>query len=193
MHPAEQPSIYVNYLPTPRRVRRALRIAVPALLWALIVPALLWARAQPDPGAGVWEDAREREFVGTYIASPYPMLAADDTGDGRAGVMLLVQTGKRAAGNVPAERDGARIRLRGWRLQRLGRTMIELLPETAPEVLAPADPAARLSNRPVGPRAVRGEIVDSKCCVCSMKPGEAKAHKACATLRVRTEDVRRTR
>jgi hypothetical protein len=58
--------------------------------------------------------------------------------------------------------------------------MIEFLPETLKLV---DEPAARPSSEPedLGENTYVGEIVDSKCFLGVMKPGNLKPHRACAT------------
>jgi hypothetical protein len=184
------PPIYVSYLGVPTRHRRLLRVAVPGALWALVVVAAVWAFGQRDPGDAVWDDAHLRTFTGLYVHRPYPMLSADDRGDGTPGVMLLVEVGKHGVTRVPAELDGQRVRAQGWLLVRDGRTMIELDPESTPRPeRGPSDGAAiaevSLRATPTGRVTLRGEIVDFKCFLGAMKPGSGKSHKACAALCVR--------
>lgn len=180
-----EPAVYASYLPVPRRDRRFLRVAVPAAMWTMAVVAFLWARAQQPAGRGVWEDGRVRSFVGVYVHTPYPLLAADDRGDGQPGVMLLVRPGKFGVGGSLAEFDGRRVRLEGWLLRRDGRTMIELDPTGVPAPAEDGGATAPPALVPLGQRTVRGEIVDSKCFLGAMKPGAGKTHKACATLCIR--------
>lgn len=183
--PAEN-DLYVNYLPTPRRDRRFLRFYIPGMLWLIAIVAIIWARAQPTTINGVWEDGRVQSFTGLVLAHPYPMLITSDNGAPRT--LLLVEVGKRGAQSRIDAHDGALAQLSGWVLHREGRTILELEPGDA--YLKPADPTAAapaaLSIASVTPGSqrltIRGEIVDSKCFLGAMKPGQGKAHKACATL-----------
>lgn len=185
---ADKPAIlpdelYVGYLPVPARQQRFLRIAVPAALWAMAIASFVIARSQRDPGPAVWDDAKARTFTGIVAARPYPMLYADDRGDGNPGILLLVEVGKHG-GQRAAPVDGKRATISGWLIHRDGRQMLEMEPGDA--AIKP-EPAGRgrvdlPPARSLGRVTLRGEIVDSKCFVGVMKPGEGKTHKECATL-----------
>jgi len=77
------------------------------------------------------------------------------------------------------------VRVTGWRLARDGREILELSPEASAIATIPGDPHPALGStarREVGEVVLRGEIVDYKCFLGAMKPGDGKTHKACATL-----------
>jgi hypothetical protein len=178
---------YVHYLPATARAKRLARIAIPATLWLLVVVALLRGWNRPDPGSGVWDDATPRTFTGLVQLHPYPMLiVADPNQSGEAGTTayLIVEMGKHGSQARIATLDGRIATLSGWLLQRSGRVMIELEPgdsaikAATDAASAPIQPVAA----PVGTVELAGEIVDSKCFLGAMKPGEGKTHKACATL-----------
>lgn len=184
--PTRSDEIYVGYLPVPPGYRRFLRFAVPITLWILCALSVVWTRSQGDPGTGVWESGQARTFTGTILAHPYPMLLADDAGEGNPGTILLVEIGKQAGGQRATTFDGQRARVSGWILHRDGRTMLELEPGDAAIVAdasgtprSPASPSSR------GRITLRGEIIDSKCFLGAMKPGHGKTHKECATLCVK--------
>ncbi len=178
---------YVGYLPTPRAHRNTLRVVLPAAIALLALVAILVAGRQRDAGPGVWRD-EPTTHEGTIIASPYPMLATLASDGSIAELRLLIEEGKHGAARARGL-DGRRVVARGRLLERSpqpGRVMmLELLPgdeglaprEGAPAPLAAPAPDARLT--------LRGEIIDSKCYHGAMKPGEGKAHKACATLCIR--------
>ena len=194
---AEKPdrnrAFYVGYLPLPRAHAVFLLFAVPLSIAGMIVGALGLAKDQPAWGGGVWQTDQVNEWRGTLRLEPYPMLHVAGEG-GEIETYLLVEMGKfgtrdRFAGAEGL--DGASVKIRGRRLHRDGRKMIELDPD-APEdpKLGPAvsllerpTPAVRVSMLPPGPRVtLHGEIVDSKCYLGAMKPGAGRGHKACATL-----------
>ncbi len=174
---------YVGYLPVPPAYRRFLFRAAPSLLAILAAVALVLARSQGDPGPAVWEDAVVRTLEGTVVARPYPMLFADDRGDGEPGVVLLVELGKRG-GERGAVSDGRRVAISGWILRRDGRRMLEMEPGDA-AVREVGEGAALPGVHSLGRVTLRGEIVDAKCFLGAMKPGEGRTHKECATLCVR--------
>jgi hypothetical protein len=171
---------YVGYLALPASDRRALRFLTPAILWLLVVVAGLAALAQRSPGNAVWDNGKPIVREGTLRAAPYPMLVLDD----ERSVLMLVEQGKHGAQGRSAPHDGRRVRVTGWRLARDGRSMLELVPDAS----AIEETSASNASGPLVPVRVarsvtlQGEIVDFKCYLGAMKPGDGKTHKACATL-----------
>lgn len=169
---------YVNYLPMPPGITRWLRVAVPAALWLACAAVFVLGRSQPDPGGAVWEDGTPRQFEGTIVASPYPMLVMAE------GAVLLVESGKHGARDLSGL-AGKRCRVSGWPLHRDGRRMLELEAGDSAVVATGGEAVAVPPTREFGEVVLRGEIVDSKCYLGAMKPGEGKTHKECATLCIR--------
>lgn len=179
--------LYVGYLPVPARQRRFLRWAVPSVLWALCGASFLWARTQHSPGAGVWDQGQPLKLHGTLVARPYPILFTR-SGNGVPEAILLVEAGKHGGAHNASGLDGQRVIASGWPLHRDGRRMLELEPEEsslAPDSSNDPAPPRPISRSPLGRVTLRGEIVDSKCYLGAMKPGEGKTHKDCATLCIR--------
>lgn len=174
--PADE--FYVGYHPKapPRQARFVRVVAVVHIVLAILVSVLVVAGMR-DPGDGVWEDGRPHTFSGVLVKRPYPMLLDDN---GRA--LLVVDFGKRGAQERTAGlAEGRRLTLTGYPLHRDGRLMIELSPDGDAIQTVAAPTAALLTGEPVASRVIlRGEIVDSKCFLGAMKPGEGKTHKACA-------------
>jgi hypothetical protein len=171
----DQDEFYVGYLPMPFGQLRFVRIAVPASLWVLVAAVAMMAMLQRSPGSGVWETGKPVERIGVLVERPYPHIVAD----GEA--VFLVEQGKKGAQGRAAGYDGRSVRVRGWRLMRDGREVLELVPEA--EAIKPLDGSrSPQSVRSLGPAVIRGEIVDYKCFLGAMKPGDGKAHKACAIL-----------
>ncbi len=167
---------YVGYLPAPGRHTRFLRAAVPGFAMTLVVLAGVIATGQRDPGLGMWESGEARTWNGTFVAHPYPMLLGDD-----GQTYLLAETGKRGPRAGLKVFEGDHVTIMGWALHREGHRMIELEP-TGAAVSVLDDPGQPLpSIRPGNTVELVGEILDAKCYLGAMKPGEGKAHKACAT------------
>lgn len=170
--------IYVGYLPTPAPHRRLLRVLVPALMVMAVLGAALVGAAQRDPGPAVWH-ADATTFQGTLVLVPYPVLLPDREGD--PPVYLVAENKLGAAGLEPL--SGVRVGVRGRVLQRDSAFMLELPEGTRPTPVP--GPTRTLPESTPAPVTLRGEIVDSKCCLGAMKPGEGKTHRACATLCIR--------
>jgi hypothetical protein len=182
----QQDEIYVGYLPVPLRQRKFLLLTVPLLLWVLCAGAFLWARSQHAPGPAVWDDAGQPiRLRGVIVSKPYPLLFTLDA-EGTPQAILLVEAGKHGSHQRFTGLDGRSVTVSGWPLHRDGRRMLELEPsESAVVADASTPPTPVPTVIPVGRVTLRGEIVDSKCFLGAMKPGEGKTHKECATLCIR--------
>jgi hypothetical protein len=170
--------LYVGYLPTPAAHRRLVRVVVPVLTLMLALVGALVVGAMRDPGRATWDTGNSQRWEGRLALFPYPMLLTDG-----GETQLVVEIGKVGAHDRVATHAGRRVTLEGFAIERDGRKMIELLEgddafvEVGDE--AWSDVADVTGARPV---EVVGEIVDGKCFLGAMKPGDGKAHKACAVL-----------
>lgn len=174
---------YVGYLELPPAHARFLRRLLPALAVLVAVVAALSAAAMRDPGPATWDAARERTWTGRLVVEPYPMLLVRE--EGRTRAILLVEMGKVAAHGRVEPLAGRAATVRGYLLEREGRRLAELAPDEEAVVAAPtaedaAPPVPELE--PLGSYAGAGEILDGKCWLGAMKPGDGKGHKACAIL-----------
>ena len=163
---------------------RFVRERVIAVLLVALGLAAGIAATQAPFGASRFEFGVERSFEGQIELSPYPMLivdrpGAENTGGAPTSRWLLTVFGKRGADSAVVHLAGRRVRLTGTLIDRDGVTMVELLPESLVDLgaaaVAGAAPAAST------PATLQGEIVDSKCYLGVMKPGNLKVHRACAT------------
>lgn len=193
LHPRRPPrdsEFYVGYLPVPRGIRRLLLVAVPLLLAATTATIAVVARLHNDPGDAVWADGQAKSFVGVIDCKPYPMLrVAAENPRYQTDTLLLVEVGKHGGGQRARPFDGKCVKVTGYVLQRDGRRMLELLEgdEAFQEVGEAEVPGLDRIRQHVVPLLERdatmsGEIIDSKCYLGAMKPGDGKAHKECATL-----------
>lgn len=169
-------SFYVGYLPLPTADRRVLRVLIPTLFIVLAAVAAVVAWSQRDPGPAVWDTGQARAWTGLVRTDPYPVLETDE------GIYLVVEAGKHTSRPRLEHLDGRAASLTGFLLERTGRRMIELEPGADAVTAAATTPRAP-RPRTAGPEVVlTGEILDSKCYLGAMKPGDGKGHKACATL-----------
>lgn len=177
---------YVGYLAIPRSHKRFLQVLIPLFALSLLSLAALVAFSQRDPGNGVWNIGKLQEWVGVIETQPYPYLITTDE-DGNTLSLLLVEMGKLGGGQRAEEYAGQVVRVRGFQLVRDGREMIEL------NLAGAEEPAIELLNEPLNLRRtepkllnesvqLRGEIVDTKCFLGAMKPGDGHTHRACARL-----------
>ena len=142
---------------------------------------------QQSPGEGAWTIDQQESWEGVLIQRPYPMLRMTRGGEVRT--ILLVSEGKVGAEKQAATLDGKAVRIRGTLVKRDGRHLVELVNEPD-AVVAIEDTNAAGGAAPVPPLSwrrveLRGEIIDPKCYLGVMKPGEGKTHKACAALCLR--------
>lgn len=175
---------FVGYLPTPPTEKRFLLRVVIGLVAFLGVAGAIVGSMQRDPGNAVWNTSTEVQLDGLFLASPYPMVIVGDL-DGRERSVLLVAEGKSGVRDFMAGMDGQNVRISGYRLDRNSFSMLELHrpPELLHDSVSPARfPASKESEQVA---VLRGEIVDPKCFLGAMKPGDGKTHKACATLCIR--------
>ncbi|MCK6476779.1 MAG: hypothetical protein L6Q35_08115 [Phycisphaerales bacterium] len=184
--PPNPDELYVGYLPVPAGHRRFLRHIVPAALAIIAGTAIIWSHSHADPGSGRWHDSSKVKLRGTLYAHPYPMIATTDH-QGKTQMTLLVESGKRGAAEHAALLDRHAVVAAGTLLERDGPRMLELSegassisPDSSNSTAVDAE--LRASD---GQVTLRGEIVDSKCFLGAMKPGNGKTHKACATLCIR--------
>ncbi|MBY0261540.1 MAG: hypothetical protein K2Q20_04315, partial [Phycisphaerales bacterium] len=161
--------LYVGYLPVPSRLKRFLRVAVPVVLWLMCGASVLFAWSQRAPGNAVW-DTTPVTLSGTLTLRPYPVLVGDD-----GQPVLLVELSKHGSQKRLAHLDGRRVRASGWPLHRDGRRLLEL--EAADSAVADEGVATKPEPlRRSGRVTLRGEVVDSKCYLGAMKPGEGRTH-----------------
>jgi len=174
---SDHAGFYVGYLPTPRSHRLFLSVMIPVLGVLILGGSALLASRQRDPGATIVVTGTMESWTGTAFMDPYPMLVTD-SGESH----LVMGLGKFSVADRVEPFDGRRCVIDGWRLQRGDRRGIQLALE--PDAIRAIDGAAmpqpsRSSGQPI---EIIGEIVDGKCHIGAMKPGDGKAHKSCAIL-----------
>jgi hypothetical protein len=151
------------------------RVAAGLVALAIVIPVVLLI-AQDRFAPGVFEFGRQRTFSGRVVEFPYPALVGDDAA-GAMGIYWLVGPGKHGAASIVRGRDGQRVRLSGSLIQREKDSMIEVVAESLATI------GGTSSVEPLHSRGVviaRGEIVDSKCHLGVMRPGEGPVHRDCA-------------
>lgn len=141
------------------------------LACALALTAVL---AQAPFTDGVFEFGRERSFEGLLSVTPYPTLRVGP--DSRR--IWLVGMGKHGATSEVNGVDGRRVRVTGTLIERDGETMLQVGASGISPLPSPAVHVPPLHR--AGPKTLEGEIVDSKCHLGVMKPGEGPVHRDCA-------------
>ena len=180
-----QDEFYIGYSASmPPRLARFVRSAVAVTGCGVAVVAVVVAAGHTRLEGGTFEFGHPQTFSGTIVERPYPTLRLDGA-DQRSTSVLLVAPGKHGAAPLVAGMDGRHVALSGTRILRGALTMFEVEPAS----VAVARTAAASARTPVEPlRAsvnLRGEVVDSKCFMGVMVPGDGKTHKDCAALCLR--------
>lgn len=169
---------YVGYLPLPPSHAASVRRAVGVVLVVAAVAAATLSLTHRSGGEGLWDTGHVVTFEGVLHENPYPLLTLDDN----SSPVCLVEMGKHGAQERSRGLDGARVRCEGWAITRDGRRILELAPESSAITRLAGDPEPHATEPPWHPATLDGEIVDFKCFLGAMKPGDGKGHKACATL-----------
>jgi nitrite reductase/ring-hydroxylating ferredoxin subunit/DMSO/TMAO reductase YedYZ heme-binding membrane subunit len=184
--PEDREAFFVGYLPVAAKTKGFLRRVVVAVGAAVLVIGSLLGAAQGRLGAGSFEYGVSSELEGLLRTSPLPLLwtslpssSDGNPSDGAATgfrVVPLVGQGKHGVAPEVAALTGRSVRLAGSWIRRGGVEMLEV----ARAEPIDAVPVAEEPGLPLGRQRLFGEVVDSKCFLGVMKPGEGKAHRDCA-------------
>jgi len=182
-------AFFVGYLPVPRPLIAFLAVITGVIIGAGVAVASVFAVAQQDWGDAsfLWGEGRQTR-TGILIAEPYPVLYTPPSAEYPAGrAVVLSGQGKRGVQQRAEALDGAIADIGGIGLGR-GEVGIEFIQVGGrPSLAAAQDPSAVPAGwtppvEDLGARTLRGELVDSKCYLGAMRPGQGKTHKLCANL-----------
>ena len=182
--------LYIGYAPPmPPHIARFVKRAVLTIAAGVPLAASLIAIGHVPLDGGTFDYGRPQTIAGVIDAHPYPSIEIErHVTAGGSRRALLVAPGKHGADAIAAPFDGQRVTLEATRIQRGGAVMFEVTPGTIAAASASSrkPPAAGLESPREGvPVTLRGEIVDSKCFLGVMVPGQGKTHKDCASLCLR--------
>ena len=150
-----------------------------AMIALAVLVASAIALAQRPFARAEFEFGVERTFEGRIEHIPYPVLVLARPGGAGESLWLLTVFGKHGADGHTLPFDGHDVQLTGSLIYRDRTTMLEIVP-TSIEDRGLSTVAARPAEV-TKDVTLRGEIVDSKCFLGVMKPGNLKPHRACAT------------
>jgi hypothetical protein len=170
---------YIGYNRTmPDGLARITRRVVGVLLVLTVVVAALIVTVQDRFSTATFEFGHVREVEGRLVEFPYPALDVDGPARPPKGYYWLVGPGKHGAAPLVRGLDGRRVHVRGTRIERAGDAMLQV----EPGGIVPIDGAKESATRIERIRTIHvvGEIVDSKCHLGVMKPGEGPVHRDCA-------------
>ena len=166
-------------------IGKAVRKVVIALpLLALLAPVVL-AVSQRMIGASVFEWGNHKSFSGILQTTPYPHLLVprpgNADGQSRFSTYYLVAPWKFGLNREAiAPLDGKSVTLKGTLIYRGNQTMVETQSEWIQAKEGASAPAAVPQAIALGKQTLVGEIVDSKCFLGVMNPGQLTPHRACA-------------
>jgi len=164
---------YIGYLPkAPPQTARIVRYTVTALAAAALSVAAILLAGQSAFPAATFEFGQYREYAGKIETWPYASLL---TGNGR---FLLVGPGKHGVAELFRNGAGHSVSLKGSHIFRGDDHLLEIIPASLKIDGSIASPTA--APEALGPVKMTGEIVDTKCFLGVMNPGNGKVHRDCA-------------
>src|SRR5713226_2447100 len=174
---------YVGYLPNaPTALARFVRRVIIVLGLLVVTTALVLVVGQMPFASSAFEYGKVRSFEGAVVTRPFPTLLVGRPGkigqQDKYSRYLLVAPGKHGADDLVATFDGKQVRLQGQLIYREGGTMVEIAPGSI--AVIDATPTVQATTRDLGTVTLTGEIVDSKCYLGVMNPGQGKVHRDCA-------------
>jgi hypothetical protein len=171
-------------------IAKTARRAIAFLLLVAIGAAAILACAQRLVGTSVFEWGRTKTFAGTLKLEPYPHLLVPRPGKS-AGLPSYSSYYLVAPWKFGLPKDGLAgfdsksVSLKGTLIYRENQTMIEVQRDSIAEasssnsalhIITSTAPDTRQSSNVT----LQGEIVDSKCFLGVMNPGQLTPHRACA-------------
>ena len=173
---------YIGYdTPVPSGSRGVVFGALTFVIGLTAVTAAVLVAGQKTFADASFEFGHPRDFEGNLVVEPYPQLLTD------AGPIGLVAPGKHGADPLVRAFDGQRIKLRGTSIQRDGWSLIEMESDSV-SIVSAANPSLLSGPSQVGSPStmeLTGEIVDAKCYLGVMNPGEGAVHRDCAGVCIR--------
>jgi hypothetical protein len=176
--------LYVGYRP---RMAPGLAHFLAPVVAVLLAGSVLLAWAIPalhrpyDPARSDFGDLRRLE--GVLLAQPVPELVVmrpGETGERSFSRYLLVGRGK-SGPKIDAEAlSGRRVAVTGSLIYRDDQALVAVRSVEALEEAAAAPAGTLDQGEFLGTFTLRGEIVDSKCHLGTMRPGNTKTHRGCA-------------
>ena len=165
-------------------IGKAARKAVLVVLVLALLVSVVLAVSQRMIGVSVFEWGNHKTYQGILQAKPYPHLLVARPGDAADqpafSTYYLVAPWKFGVDNdAITPLDGKSVSLKGTLIYRGNQTMIEVVPGSiaATNVAGSVVSAQAVS---LGKQTIAGEIVDSKCFLGVMNPGQLTPHRACA-------------
>jgi hypothetical protein len=162
-----------------------LRVVVVLLLLVSLGFAFALAMAQRSIGVSIFEWGTVKQFSGILAVQPYPHLLVPRPGATGAqtgfSTYYLVAPFKFGLDREKLSLlDGQTISLQGTLIYRGNQTMVEAIPDSIKVDDKQWPSRQGMETIGLGRQTLVGEIVDSKCFLGVMNPGQLAPHRACA-------------
>jgi hypothetical protein len=172
---SDSDDFYVGYFGrASRSTARYVKRVVFAIALLVVGVGVVLVFAQRPFANSSFEYGQARTFSGVISDHPVPLAKLDS---GRTA--LLVAPGKHGAAPLVAGWERMHADFSGSRIERDGTLMIQIVPGSI-RASGRARSASSGGSALVGEVDLRGEIVDTKCYLGVMNPGEGKVHRDCA-------------
>ena len=178
---------YIGYLPKmPKSLAAIIKIFVVLAFAAAIGLAFLSWLGQKPFAKSVFEFGAVKNFEGAIQAKPIPFLLIEKTekNNGLPTFERFPLVGEGKHGIDVKSFDGQRVKLKGTRIYRDDLQMIEVVSESI-QTVETNQKLTEEKSESLGTFTLKGEIVDSKCYLGVMNPGQSKPHRDCAVACLR--------
>lgn len=176
---------YQGFSPTiPPKIRGFLWVLVPIIAVIVVALSLVLPKIHNQYSTGSFTGFREYE--GFLMAKPVPHLMIPRPGttnaDNAYSRYVLASTRKASVSPKVLKFAGEWVKIRALPVFRDGMTLLAVSSKKEPEIIEP--PANQSltgsAGKTLGQFTLSGEIVDTKCNLGVMKPGQLKVHRDCA-------------
>jgi len=178
---------YIGYLPKmSKKLAKVVKtFVILAFLIGIGLVVVLWVAQNPF-AKSVFEFGTVKDFEGTIQARPIPFLLMEkaENNNGLPGFERIPLVGEGKHGIDAKNFDGQRVKLKGTLIYRDDLRMIEVVGDSIEKSSANSNLTAEQSES-LGRFTLKGEIVDSKCYLGVMNPGQSKPHRDCAVACLR--------
>ncbi len=180
---------FVGYLDMPDQLKKFYwPLGIVMMLISLSMGYTL-ASAQKSSATASWDTSQTETVQGFLQVAPYPVLhRVDPDNPKETQSILLVQQGKYSADAVALPFHNQFVTVRGFPIRHGGWSMLEITGEgdiqldKEGEASSIGKLAGLVTPASLGSVSLSGEIIDSKCYLGVMKPGEGTVHRACAEV-----------
>ena len=174
----QENDFFVGYLPMPEGLKPFYKWLAVVLIVVAMGFAYWVSSSQQAVGNGQWLLSEQKTYQGYLSHDPYPVLHV--RGD-EPETIILMSLGKHSSANLTSSLDGKEVTVTGIPIERGGWKLLELR-DTSDVKILDSNQAYEVVPELLGDVTLSGEIMDSKCFMGVMKPGEGKVHRACAAM-----------